>query len=289
MALRTTFLSSLIFTALLAACGGGAAAPSASPSTAAPASSAAAKPATSAPAASASAKPAASTAASAKPAASGAASAKPAASGSAAAKPAASGQTKITTATGVPSVVFTPVWIAAEQGLFAKYGLDVNVQENLEGVKQAQAIVAGDIQIGNVGGAEILNSQVGGAKLEGIMQTTASPLFELHAAPTYRKVEDFKGKTVAITATGSSTDLAARVLFNKHGLKPDQDVKLLQASNMPGIVAAMVSHNVDGGVVSPPTTVKANDAGFPMVASAIDEHVPLQNNLTAALKSYADA
>jgi ABC-type nitrate/sulfonate/bicarbonate transport system substrate-binding protein len=58
---------------------------------------------------------------------------------------------------------------------------------------------------------------------------------------------------------------------------------------MPGIVAAMVSKNVDGGVVSPPTTVKANDAGFPMVASAIAEKVPLQNNLTAVLKSYADA
>jgi len=66
---------------MLAACGGG----SAAPSSVAPASSAAAPK----PAASASAKPAASTAASAKPAASGAASAKPAASASA--KPAASG------------------------------------------------------------------------------------------------------------------------------------------------------------------------------------------------------
>ncbi|MBV8083308.1 MAG: ABC transporter substrate-binding protein, partial [Chloroflexi bacterium] len=222
--------------ALLTACGGGAA-PAPSPSSPAPASAPAsvAKPAATAPA---SAKPASSAAASAKPAASAAASA------STAAKPAASGLTKIVTATGVPSVVFTPVWVADEQGIFKKYGLDVSVTENLEGVKQAQAIIAGDVQIGNVGGAEILNAQVGGAKLEGTLQTTHSPLFELHAAPTYKRVEDFKGKTVAITATGSSTDLAARVLLQNHGLTPDTDVKLLQATNMPGIVAALVSKNV---------------------------------------------
>jgi predicted lipoprotein with Yx(FWY)xxD motif len=98
----------LLASAVLAGCGGGAA----TPSSAAPASSAAAKPSTAAPAsAAAPAKPAAS--ASAKPAASGAAasaSAKPAASGaaaSAAAKPAASGSAaaKPAAAPSVPATV----------------------------------------------------------------------------------------------------------------------------------------------------------------------------------------
>jgi ABC-type nitrate/sulfonate/bicarbonate transport system substrate-binding protein len=121
-----------------------------------------------------------------------------------------------------------------------------------------------------------------------IEETTASPLFEIHAGPDIKKVEDLKGKTIAITQNGSSTDLATRVLLKAHGLDPDKDVKLLNASNMPGIVAALVSHNADAGTVSPPTTVKANQAGFPKVASAIDEHVPLQNNLVTTMRSYAD-
>jgi NitT/TauT family transport system substrate-binding protein len=293
----------LALASVLAVCGGGAATPATSPSAASPSSApstaAASKPAASA---AASAKPAASGAASAsaKPAASGAAaSAKPAASGGAAsAKPAASGgaipsipagqKIKIATATGVPSVVFTPMWIANDTGLFAKYGLDATLQANLEGVKQATAIIAGDVQIGNVGGAEVLNSRAGGANMVAIEETTASPLFEIHAAPEYKKVEDLKGKTIAITQTGSSTDMAARVLLKNHGLDPEKDVKLLNASNMPGIVAAMVSKNVQAGTVSPPTTVKATAAGFPMLASAINEHVPLQNNLVAVMKPYAD-
>jgi NitT/TauT family transport system substrate-binding protein len=268
MKISVRVLPPLALASLLAACGGGAA-PAASPSSPAPAS---AKPATSA---------------SAKPAASGAASAKPAASAGAVPSIPAGQKVKIVTATGVPSVVFTPMWIAADNGLFAKYGLDATLQANLEGVKQAQAIVAGDVQIGNVGGAEILNSQAGGAALEAIEETTASPLFEIHASPDYKKVEDLKGKTVAITQTGSSTDMATRVLLKNHGLEADKDVKLLNASNMPGILAAMVSKNVQAGTVSPPTTVKATAAGFPTLASAVNEHVPLQNNLVAVMKPYA--
>lgn len=279
------FVTPAVLVLVLTACGGGAAAPVAS--SAAPASAPASKPV--AASASASAKPAASAgAASAKPAAStGSASAKPAASGGAVPSIPTGQKVKIVTATGVPSVVFTPMWIAADTGLFAKYGLDADLQ-NIEGVKQATAIIAGDVQIGNVGGAEILNSQANHAKMIAIEETTASPLFEIHAGPDIKKVEDLKGKTMAITQNGSSTDMATRVLLKAHGLDPDKDVKLLNAANMPGILAAMVSKNVQAGTVSPPTTIKATAAGFPKVAGAVDEHVPLQNNLVATMRSYAD-
>src|SRR5712692_9275012 len=252
MTCRHKLLTPLALAGVLAACGGGAAAPASGP--------------TSSPAAN----------------------AKPAASGGAIPSIPAGQKVKITTATGVPSVVFTPMWIAVDTGLFAKYGLDATL-ENIEGVRQAQAIIAGDVQVGNVGGAEILNTQAsGGAKMIAIEETTASPLFEIHAGSDIKKVEDLKGKTIAITQAGSSTDMATRVLLKNQGLSPDIDAKLLNASNMPGILAAMVSKNVQAGTVSPPTTVKATAAGFPKVAGAVDEHVPLQNNLVATMKPWAD-
>jgi NitT/TauT family transport system substrate-binding protein len=264
----TRWLPPAALSLALAACGGSAASPASAPTTASASPGGTAKPAASV-------------------SAGAVASAKPASSAGAIPSIASGRKVKIVTATGVPSAVFAPVWIAIDNGLFSKYGLDASL-EDIEGVKQAQAIIAGDVHVGNVGGAEVLNSDVGGAKLEAIMQTTVSPIFELHADPQYKKVEDLKGKTIAITQNGSSTDMAARVLLTNHGLNPNSDVKLLNASNMPGILAAMVSHQVQGGVVSPPTTIKANDAGFPMVASAVAEHVPLQNNLTVVSKPYAD-
>jgi ABC-type nitrate/sulfonate/bicarbonate transport system substrate-binding protein len=79
-----------------------------------------------------------------------------------------SGQTlNITTATGVPSAVFAPVWIALDKGYFTAHGLKVSLQQ-IEGVTQAQAVIAGDVQVGNVGNSEVLNARVGGAQLIGI-------------------------------------------------------------------------------------------------------------------------
>src|SRR5690349_8478996 len=111
----------------------------------------AAAPAASSPSAKPSAAASASAVAGAKPAASGSASAKPAASAGAIPSIPAGQTVDLTTATGVPSAVFTPVWIAIDKDYFKQYGLNVKL-EQIEGVTQAQAIIAGQVPIGNVGG-----------------------------------------------------------------------------------------------------------------------------------------
>ncbi len=193
----------------------------------------------------------------------------------------------ITTAWGVASAVFAPTWIAYDKGYFRQYGLDVTL-EHIEGVIQAQAVISGKIQFGNVGGAELLNARAAGSPMVSILQTTDSPVFELHAPPSIRNIGDLRGKTIAITRTGSTTDMAVRVILKNHGLVPDQDVKLLNMNEMSGIVAAMQAGIVQGGMLSYPAAVQATAAGFPMVASTVDEHIHLHQNLIVVMKPYAD-
>jgi len=194
----------------------------------------------------------------------------------------------ITTAWGVVSAIFAPIWIAYDRGYFRQYGLEVTL-ERIEGVVQAQAIVAGKIEIGNVGGAELLNVRAAGSPMVALLQTTDSPVFELHALPSIHSVADLKGKTIAITRAGSTTDMAARVILKNHGLVAGQDVKLLNMNEMSGIIAAMQSGIVQGGMLSYPAAVNATAAGFPMIASTVDEHVHLQQSLIVTMKPYAEA
>jgi ABC-type nitrate/sulfonate/bicarbonate transport system substrate-binding protein len=49
------------------------------------------------------------------------------------------------------------------------------------------------------------------------------------------------------------------------------------------------SGQVAAGTMSPPTTVKADAAGFPKLASAVDEGVPLPQNLMVTTTAYAKA
>jgi sulfonate transport system substrate-binding protein len=54
-----------------------------------------------------------------------------------------------------------------------------------------------------------------------------------------RKVEDLKGKVLAINAVGSGVDLALRAMLRKHGLDPAKDVTIIEAAfpNMKAILA----------------------------------------------------
>jgi NitT/TauT family transport system substrate-binding protein len=253
--------SAIAVLALLTGCGGSAAAPASSVAPSARASA---------------------------PAASAAASAKASAAAGAIPTIPADKPVSITIATGVPSASFTGIWIALDKGYFKDHGLDVQ-HERLEGVVQSNAIMADEVQIGTVGGTEILDTRVGGSDLVAIQQGTESPTFEIHAPKSITNLDDLKGKTLAFTRPGSSTDLATRVILANHHLQAGTDVKLLAANNMPGILAALETGKVQAGTMSPPTTIKADQAGFPKLAGALDEHVALQQGLIVVRKSYADA
>ena len=82
----------------------------------------------------------------------------PAGSAAASAKP--SGLTKISSFYSTVSPTFAPMWIAKEAGIFAKNGLDVDVQliQNPQGTA---ALLSNQVQIG-LGGAALPNAIASG-------------------------------------------------------------------------------------------------------------------------------
>jgi sulfonate transport system substrate-binding protein len=75
-----------------------------------------------------------------------------------------------------------------------------------------------------------------------------------------KKVEDLKGKTVAVNAFGGATDMAVRTALVKHGLTPDKDVRIIEASF--GAMGAMVrAGKIDVGSFPAPQWSVAEKAG----------------------------
>ncbi len=238
---------------LLAGCGGAAA----------PASSPAAPP----PSVAASAKPAAASAASAKPAAS---------SPSAAAKPAGSAapseaRQKVTIAFTAISSITLPLWVAKDAGYLDKYGLDAELTNISSTSKAIPALVGGDVQVVHGIAADGIGAALQGADMVYLSAVTPSAIFSFYVKPNIKTAQDLAGKKIGVSAIGSSGDFATRWYLKRNNMAAGKDVTIVNANSIPGIVTAMSAGAVDGGVISPPTTFTADDAGFHELANLVKD------------------
>ena len=81
--------------------------------------------------------------------------------------------------------------------------------------------------------------------------------------PEIRRVEDLKGKTLAVSGIGEFTDLAARIVLKKYGLVPEVDVKLRALfGNHPLRLSALQAGQIDGTVMAMPYNKMAVKMGF---------------------------
>jgi NitT/TauT family transport system substrate-binding protein len=65
-----------------------------------------------------------------------------------------------------------------------------------------------------------------------------------------KKPSDLRGKKLAISRFGSVADLVTRLVLRYWKLEPIKDVALLQVGNTPSRVAAILSGQVDGGLIN---------------------------------------
>jgi ABC-type nitrate/sulfonate/bicarbonate transport system substrate-binding protein len=153
------------------------------------------------------------------------------------------------------------MFMAKQEGLFKKNGLDVELIHIPSSSRAIQAILAGEIAISFMDGSNAAQANLKGANLALIAGATNRQVFSLMAKPEIKKITELKGKKIGITRIGSSTHTSALYALGSAGLKP-ADVQLLPLVEVPNIFTAMSAGQIDAGVVSPPTNARAKRAGF---------------------------
>ncbi|MCP3473317.1 ABC transporter substrate-binding protein [Bradyrhizobium sp. CCGUVB1N3] len=102
-------------------------------------------------------------------------------------------------------------------------------------------------------------------------------------------VADLKGKTIAVNAFGTATDLLLRVVLKKNNIDPRKDVKIVEIS-FPSIGAAIREKRVDAGVL--PLPFIANErakGGIRQVFQGRDAFPPYAVIFQAATNDYLKA
>ncbi len=152
------------------------------------------------------------------------------------------------------------LWMAREAGLFEKNGLQTDVAYIRSGSTMAQTLVAGEVQMAQMGGPAALAAGVAGIDVTFVaVALNTTPIVIMG---NVSRMEDLKGKAIGITRFGSNTDISARFAIRKFGLQADKDVALVQLEDYPGIMGGMQSGRIAAGALADPFTDRAKQLGY---------------------------
>ena len=163
------------------------------------------------------------------------------------------------------------LYVMREARLYEKYGLDAEViTMNGSGIS-SKALVSGGIDIAPIATPTVINANLAGADMQILAHTLPGVVHALMVKPEIKRVEDLKGKKVAVSSLGSLTDFLVRYIAKKKGLNPDRDVTLIQTGGDSDRIVALSSGVVEGAALSHPAYGRAQKLGFPMLWDSAKE------------------
>ena len=152
-------------------------------------------------------------------------------------------------------------WVAQEEGLFKKNGLEVELVHIPSTSRAIQVLLAGELAYTYMDGRTAVQATLRGADAVIIAGVANRLVFSFMARPDIKSFNDLRGKKIGITRLGSSTHSVTMWAMNKFGLKPEE-YQLLQLVDVPNIFTAIAAGQIEAGALSPPTNFRARKAGL---------------------------
>jgi len=196
---------------------------------------------------------------------------------------------KILLAHGAINNFVAPLWLAKDQGIFRKYGLDVDLVFIIAG-RAAQAMLAGQVPVAMVGATHVTNAVTAGGDLTMILGLQTSLNYFFMGRSSLKSAEELKGKKVAIGTPSGSASLATYVALDYLGLNPRRDnVVLLGIGGEAERLAALRSGSVDAASLSPEFGQILASEGFRILVNMQKENIPFQSSGLVVSRSYMNS
>lgn len=138
-----------------------------------------------------------------------------------------------------------PLWVARDQGFFAKYGIESEPVLFRNGANLVTGMAAGDIQIGRTAGAAVLSAVAAGHDIKMLATFSSRNSYDVVTRPNIKRPEDLRGKRLAINSVGGGTWIGAMLWLEQFGLDVQRDRILLQSTGDQGVQ----SQALESGVV----------------------------------------
>ncbi|MHB8718143.1 MAG: ABC transporter substrate-binding protein [Candidatus Dormibacteria bacterium] len=172
-------------------------------------------------------------------------------------------------------------YLAVQEGLFAKRGIDASLISVQTGPQLITALIGGNADIAMAGpqllwptlqrGSDI-KVLVGAVKLDYMLVSCPGTTLTHTGEPFPKQLQDLKGRSIGVIGPGTQVETFAKTLVTAAGLQPGTDVKLVTVGGNATGIPACLDHRVDFDAINPPQNVRLGVPGkdYTIVANALD-------------------
>lgn len=180
------------------------------------------------------------------------------------------------------------LWVAKDAGYFDEQGLDVRMLLIRGGSLAVQLLVTGQSPIGLIGGTSAAYAYLQGNKDIVVISRLQNVMaYTLGAKPEIQKPEDIKGKKLAVSRFGSTSDFVAEYALKHLGLKKT-DVTMIQIGLEGDRLLAMQRGDISLSVFSPIITPVVKKAGMRILLDLEELKVPYLLTGHGTTRSYLE-
>jgi len=187
-----------------------------------------------------------------------------------------------------PGASNLPLLIGIEQGIFARYGLSVEIIDTPNSESQRAGLARGDFEIAQ----SAVDNAVAMVETAGqdvvIVSGGDGSMNELMVRPEIASIADIRGKTLVVDATNTAYALVARKILKSNGLADGRDYTMDPVGGTPLRVKAMVERpDAVAGILNPPWVFIAESRGLKSIGRQIDLFGPYQSSGVFVLRRWA--
>ncbi len=157
-------------------------------------------------------------------------------------------------------VSFLTAGLALKRGIFRDEGLDVELIRMNANVS-ITALSTTDVDYTMVF-ASVVRGALRGMPMRVVASYMDSSTHLLIARPEFKTIRDLKGKTLAVSTFGATSEVAAKMMIKHGGVDPDREMKIIPLGVERARYAALKEGIVDVAVLSPPTDTDAIRSGY---------------------------
>jgi ABC-type nitrate/sulfonate/bicarbonate transport system substrate-binding protein len=170
---------------------------------------------------------------------------------------------------------FTVLDIGKAEGIFAKYGIDVDISSAAGDAKLQQALASNSVDFGLGSGPSMAFVAKGAPQIAVAAFANEPRNIGILVGPdaTYKTIRDMKGKSVSVTTAGSLTEWLAKQASIQEGMGPD-GLKTVALGTFETSLAALKTHEVDGIVAAVEAAYRLEELKQGRLLTGLEKYAP---------------